>query len=92
MPSLLEGTQATWGGGMNTEEALERIESFKKLEKNWDSYGGLPIHPAAIERAKKLVDGFFVCPISDGNIGISFGDEDIMLVIDVEGGVSIPLI
>ena len=52
---------------MDTEEALKRLESFRELKQNWDSYGGLPIHPAAIDRAKKLIEGFFVCPISDGN-------------------------
>ena len=70
---------------MEIKEGLERLESFKELEENWDSYGGKPISPAAIATAEKMLKGFFVCPISDGTIAISFGDEEWTFKID-EGG------
>ena len=77
---------------MDTKIALERIEYFKTLKKDWDSYGGLPIHPVAIDRATKLIEGLSVCPINDGNIRITLGDEEVALIIDDQGGVSVPLV
>ena len=76
---------------MEIKEALERIETFRKLEQNWDSYGGYPPRPAAIDMAKKLVGGFFVSPVCDGTIIISLGDEDVNISIDGQGGVSVEI-
>ena len=77
---------------MNTEEALKRLEELKPLEDNWDSYGGLKPSHTAIDKSKKLLEGLFVCPINDGNIGITLGDEEVTLVVDNQGGVSVVLV
>ncbi len=74
---------------MDMKEALERLESFKSLGEDWDSYGGKPISTAAIETAKKMLEGFFVCPLSDGTVEISFGNEEWVLKIDEAGDVNI---
>ncbi len=76
---------------MDIPEALKRIESFKELKEDWDSYGGRPIYPCAIAKAKELVEGFFVAPLPDGGIRISLGDEAILLTIDHTSDVSVHL-
>lgn len=76
---------------MNTQEALKRLEELELLEENWDSYGGLKPDHTAIKKARELLEGLFVCPINDGNIGITLGDEEVTLIIDNQGGVSVPL-
>ena len=72
---------------MEIREALRRLEDFRELEQNWDSYGGRPISPAAIDKVIDLLEGFFVTPICDGTIGITFGDEDVTLIINHDGDV-----
>ncbi len=74
---------------MDIPEALKRIESFAKLAEDWDSYGGRPIFPSAIEKAKQLVGGLFVVPVPDGSILITLGDEAIQLTVDRNGDVSV---
>ena len=77
---------------MDTGEALKRLDELNSLEKDWDSYGGLKPDHTAIEKARKLLEGLFVCPINDGNIGITLGDEEVTLIIDNQGGVSVVLV
>ncbi len=73
---------------MDIKEAIERLNNFYDYEENWDSYEARKIAPAAIKRAIELLEGFFVVPISDGTIGITFGkDEDVTIVIDQNGDV-----
>ena len=77
---------------MNTEGAFERLEKFRTFEVNWDSYDGLPIAPAAIDKARQLLKGLFVCPLSSGEVGISLGDEEITLRVTQEGGVVLEIV
>lgn len=73
---------------MEIKEALEKLESFKALGKDWDSYGGYPPTPAAIEAAKRLLEGLFVCPVCDGTISITLGDdEEVTILVGREGEV-----
>lgn len=59
---------------MTKVELLERIESFKGLEKGWDSYDGDIVLIETIELAKSVVailndsDEWFVSPCGDGEI------------------------
>lgn len=72
---------------MGIKEALEKVESFRGLKRNWDSYDGLPPSQAAIEKAKTLLSGLFVCPLCDGTISITLGGEEITLIVNQEGDV-----
>lgn len=36
------------------QPALERLEEFKTLREDWDSYGAVPISPKAIDIAREL--------------------------------------
>ena len=69
------------------KKALEKLDSFEGLEEGWDGYGGLPISPAAIKVAKMLLEGFFICPISDGTIGITFGNDTVTILVDKTGDI-----
>ena len=46
------------GGVVTNEEMLKRLESFKLLKKDWDSYGAEPIRGESIELAKLMIHGF----------------------------------
>lgn len=55
-----------------------KIDSFRELEQNWDSYDADPVGPKAIERAKWLLakiskEAYFVCPTRCGGIQIDWG-------------------
>lgn len=77
---------------MDSKRALKRLDEFKSLKKNWDSYGGLKPDHTAIEKSKKLIEGLFVCPMNNGNIEITLGDEEVTLIVDNQGGVSVVLV
>ena len=79
-------------------EAEETINSFRELDKNWDSYKAKPIDPDAIELAKIIVKyvidflvefPFAIFPTADGGISIQIefveDRQDIsrMLLIDI---------
>lgn len=57
---------------MNYDAAKERLESFRKLEHGWDSYGAVPIDPRAIIAAVELLvdlgGGWTPVPCSDGSV------------------------
>jgi|HubBroStandDraft_2_1064218.scaffolds.fasta_scaffold538213_2 hypothetical protein len=59
---------------MKKPEMIERIEFFKTLQHDWDSYGADGIDPVAIEQALQIVPildeslGWFVAPCSDGSV------------------------
>jgi hypothetical protein len=72
---------------MEIKEALDRLESFKSLKAGWDSYGGLPPSKKAIEKAESLLKGLFVCPLNNGSVSISLGDERVNLIITNHGDV-----
>lgn len=49
-------------------DVLAKIDGLASLEKNWDSYGGLPIDPRSIVHAKSTITwlagmGFDVSPV-----------------------------
>ena len=37
------------------QELSDRLEHLAQLPQNWDSYGGLPISPKAVEQAKAIL-------------------------------------
>jgi hypothetical protein len=76
---------------MEIAEAIMKLESFRRLQKNWDSYDGLPISNYAIDRAKLLLEGLFVCPRNDGSVIISLGDEEVTIIVDDQGDVLLQL-
>lgn len=55
---------------MTKQECKDRLEYFKKLKKNWDSYKAQPVSKIAIERAKDFceylidngIDNFLLFP------------------------------
>lgn len=57
---------------MTHSEAVQKLDSFKDLKENWDSYGGRPISPKAIDCAKamlfRLGPGWQPVPMSDGGV------------------------
>lgn len=72
---------------ISAEDAIERIESFRSLEHDWDSYGAEPIPAAVIERAVELVKRYpdniqFASPYS-GGIAVEWAFFN-RLSIDVE--------
>ena len=40
---------------MPNAEILNVLDSFLSLQNGWDSYGGLPIEPKAIAKAKEML-------------------------------------
>ncbi len=71
-------------------ELHRRLESFKELEMDWDSYGAWPPTPEALEESKAylefieeygedLFSSFFFAPCNDG--GVEFELE-----VDWDGG------
>lgn len=71
------------------EEAVVRLDRFLLLEPGWDSYGGKPIRPDAVNLAKSLLSmGGFPCPThvsasSGGDVGLSFG-PDCVIEVDID--------
>ena len=37
------------------QKLYDRIDSFEKLEENWDGYGGYPLSARVLKRARKFV-------------------------------------
>lgn len=67
-------------------EMQDKIESFRKFKKGWDSYDGEPISDKIIDEAKRLVP--FLINIYDwvspcGNGEILFENKDIGLSINI---------
>ena len=57
---------------MNIAQAVDRVDSFRDLGHDWDSYKGKLISLKAIDAAKdllyKLGDGWTPVPCSDGSV------------------------
>jgi hypothetical protein len=84
------------------KESLEStLIEFSKLEENWDSYGGLPIGPAAI-RAAYIVSNVLknitifppgVVPTSNGGISLEWhinttaGEKDFDISFNSDGSI-----
>jgi len=65
------------------------LDSFAALPVGWDSYGGLPVKPRAIEKAKELLavlpaGNWQVVPGSGGDVQLelSEGGFDIEILIE----------
>lgn len=69
--------------------ALEKIESFKDLKDDWDSYGGREIDKRAISAASAFVAGTQPVPTCRGGIQLEWhlGGMDLEIVFDHEGKV-----
>lgn len=76
---------------MTKQELLDKIESFKNLKKNWDTYDADPIPIETIEFAKNMVNSldesldWFVAPCDDGAILFEAGNYSVTIFF---GGVA----
>ena len=72
------------GSGPQQEERFARLA---ELKGNWDSYGGLPIDAAAMERAKAWLRNAAVVPCSDGGVQLEWHSEgcDVEIVFRADG-------
>jgi hypothetical protein len=70
---------------MNIELIKQKIDNFKKLEKDWNSYGAEPFSEQFLERVKEIVDNLPVSIIERGN-EISIADP---FVVPGDGGVQL---
>ena len=65
-----------------------RLDEFKSLEENWDSYGAQPISPKAIDRAKDLLrvcsPPCFIAPLADGGVQLEWECPDANRRAEVE--------
>jgi len=63
------------------QEDLKRLESFRELKDNWDSYGAKPLDAATLTWAKSALDRIHkaelplkhFCPCCTGAIEFEFG-------------------
>lgn len=68
---------------LKNAEILKKIDSFKDLKENWDSYGSEKIKSTAIRLASHFVNQCsknglvveFVVPMSSGNIQMEWGNN-----------------
>ena len=65
----------------------ERFARLAELKGNWDSYGGLPIDAAAMERAKAWLRNAAVIPCSDGGVQLEWHSDgcDVEIVFRPDG-------
>lgn len=81
------------------QEVFKKLDSFKLLEENWDSYGALPIDPDCIERAKSFLLAIGVlftpplwpCPTSHGGVQFEWNHngKDLEIAFEPEGALGI---
>jgi len=98
-----ESNRRQWSGVKSLQspawlkEIYDRISELKKLEKNWDSYGGLPVTDSAIKSIRVLLSQLdidemptpHVAPVPDGGIGLHWrvGARDLEIEADPTGAV-----
>jgi hypothetical protein len=78
--------------------SVQRLDKLSKLERDWDSYGALPLTPTALAQAdaimRKAVDLFGVTldegvapytlmPIADGGVSIEWRGPGTTLELDI---------
>ncbi len=75
---------------MNHEAAHAKLDEFKSLKKNWDSYGALPIDPAIIRAAHEFLDNMpadidfsHIGPCCDGTVGLEWDTGDRLLELEL---------
>lgn len=75
------------------EMLLQKLDKFKELGENWDSYGALPIKEDAIQKAKHVLftiieqTGFipqYVVPCPHGGIQFEHHKADVMYDFEIE--------
>lgn len=69
---------------MHLSEQTAKIEAFRDLKENWDSYGSNPIHPDAIEVAKVIapqLTDWHVVPLSGGGIQFEKDNAEIEILV-----------
>ena len=66
---------------MDIAEQVRQLDAMAALKENWDSYGGKPISPVAIEWAKavlyRLGPGWIPVPCSDGGVQLEWHAEGV---------------
>ena len=65
------------------------LDSFLSLQKGWDSYGGLPIEPKAIAKAKEMLAllpdwQWQAVPVSDGSVQLEMHNNGYRIDILIE--------
>ena len=70
-------------------DLIARLDSFLSLKKGWDSYGGLPPNPKAIEKAKELLSllpdwQWRAVPVSDGSVQLEMHNNGYRIDILIE--------
>jgi len=73
------------------KDLMNRIEEFKNLESNWDTYNADKISPAGISNAKQIVNVFginniiFDCafPMRDGGVQLEINSKGCNIEIEV---------
>lgn len=73
------------------EAAHAKLDGFKDLKRNWDSYGGLPIRPEIIAAAHEFLDNMptdlefsNVVPCGSGSVGFEWQRDGRELSLDIE--------
>ena len=67
----------------------KKLNAFSKLEKDWDSYGGLPTTPLVINLVRKILQDddtskdYKIYPLNDGGVYIVW-KYDNYTTLDVE--------
>jgi hypothetical protein len=96
-----ESNRRQWSGVKSLQspawlkEIYDRISDLKKLEENWDSYGGLPVADGAIKSIRVLLSKLdiedmptpHVAPLPDGGVGLHWrvGDRDLEVEAEPSG-------
>jgi hypothetical protein len=96
-----ESNRRQWSGVKSLQspawlkEIYDRISDLKKLDHNWDSYGGLPVAPGAASMIRVLLSNLdiedmpkpHVAAIPDGGIGLHWrvAGRDLEIEADPSG-------
>jgi hypothetical protein len=70
------------------QQALERLQTFRGLNRDWDSYGAEPIEPRCIEKAKELIvvlpAGYWPIPKVDGGVALERHVDGFDITIEID--------
>lgn len=61
-----------------------RLAELAELKDDWDSYGGSPPHPDAIEHARQLLEHCFIVPTNNGGVCIELHEVDIDIDVEID--------
>lgn len=73
------------------DQCLKKLDGFRDLELNWNSYDGLPVDHDLISQGKALLESIsisgisepFLAPVSDGGINIEWDTTERFLSIKI---------